>query len=417
MRMNKNTLRLGLTMAACAALAGCSGHGKYTQEQKNRAEAALAAIKSGTEWDMAQQAFLGGALEKALKKVDQSLAINQSVAKSHSLRGRILFEMGELDRAMDSFERAEAIDPNFIDAHYYQGIVYERIMEHEEALAKFKTCVEIDNTNPQYAIAAAEVMIDMDRPDQAKEFLLSLGRTFEHNAGVAQTLGHIAMMQNDDAAAADHFSRARLLAPDDEAIFEDLIRAQVATGQYAEAEYNLAQLLAESENADRRDLKHMRARCLVEVDRVVEARMALMELTEGAEGAADIDAWVALGDVAYRLHDYNHVRRTAQRIQAMAPNRAEGYMLEAMWHYQNGSFEKALAACNTAAKAAPNNADVHLFSAVTNFKMARFDDARKSLAQAQTIAPENGAVAAMLAVIDGDSPADTFVIVDEPTED
>ena len=229
MRIDKNTLRLGMTAAALVALAGCSGHGKYTQDEQNRAEAALAAIKSGTEWDMAQQAFLGGDLEKALKKIDQSLAINESVAKSHSLKGRILFEMGELDQAIESFERAEALDPNYVEAHYYQGVLFERIMRREEALAKYQRCIELDDTNPQYAIAAAEVMIDTGRPDEAKEFLLSLGTTFEHHAGVAQTLGHIEMMQGDDSAAAEYFSQARLLAPEDQSILEDLIRAQVAT--------------------------------------------------------------------------------------------------------------------------------------------------------------------------------------------
>jgi len=417
MRICKNTLRLGLTAAVIAALAGCSGHGKYTQDEKNNAELAMAAIKSGTEWDMAQQAFLGGSLQKALKKVDLSISINETVPKSHCLKGRILFEMGEMDRAMESFDMAQALDPNYVEPLYYQGIVYERIMERDNALANYKRCIEIDDNNPQYAIAAAEVMIDMGRPEEAEEFLLSMGSTFEHHAGIVQTLGHLAMMQQKDEVAVDYFSQARLLAPEDGLILEDLVRAQVATGQYADAEYNLSQMLEESDHAERRDLMHMRARCLVEVDRMIEARTMLMELTDGTAGARDIDAWVALGDVAYRLHDFNHVRRTAERIQAMAPNRAEGYMLEAMWRFRNSEYEEALAACENAIEAGPNNHEAHLFNAVVNFKLERFDDARKSLAQAQTLAPENGAVAAMLAVIDGDQPANTFVVVEEPTED
>ena len=45
---------------------------------------------------------------------------------------------------------------------------------------------------------------------------------FPSSAGVRQTLGHIAMMKNDVKRAAELFNEARLLAPDDNGILEDL---------------------------------------------------------------------------------------------------------------------------------------------------------------------------------------------------
>src|SRR5689334_14733375 len=89
-----------LALAAClAALTGCAGHGQYTQEGIKTAEERLAQMKSGTEWQMAQQQFLAGDLDKALKTVDSSIGLNPKVAKSHTLRGRILIEKGQLEAA------------------------------------------------------------------------------------------------------------------------------------------------------------------------------------------------------------------------------------------------------------------------------------------------------------------------------
>ena len=102
---------------------------------------------------------------------------------------------------------------------------------------------QLDPASPQYSLAAAEMMIDQCHLDQADDFLRARGPAFEHVAGVRQTLGHIAMMRGEHEAAAAFFNEARLLAPDDKAILEDLVRAQVAIGQYAQAEFNLTRLL------------------------------------------------------------------------------------------------------------------------------------------------------------------------------
>src|SRR5687767_5935812 len=84
---------------ALLTLAGCAGHGNYTQERVNAAGARMSQLKSGTEWQMAQQQFLAGELDKSLKTVDRSIALNDQVPKSHTLRGRILVEKGRLEEA------------------------------------------------------------------------------------------------------------------------------------------------------------------------------------------------------------------------------------------------------------------------------------------------------------------------------
>jgi len=387
---------LGLTAAALVTFAGaCSGQGRHTSQGTNLAQLRMAQIKSATEWDMANQAYMSGDFRKALRHVDSSIAMNNQVPRSHILRGRILLEMGSLDTALLSFQTAEALDPINVDAHYFQGIIFERVIKRDRALEKYMLAAELDPTSPQYAIAVAEVMVDLNRPEDAELYLDERGSQFEHNAGVKQTLAHLAMIQGDTERAVDLFNQARLLAPDSQTIVEDLVRAQVETGRFAEAEFQLASLLERPENRDRRDLKHMRAHCLMQVDRPLDARALLIELTEGTAGQSDVQAWIGLGTVAVQLRDFNRVRRASSRVQALAPSQPEGFLLQAIWQSRADMPEEAVRSTAEALRRDRTNLNALTLHAALLTRLERYDLALKTIEYARAIDPNNRGIAAV----------------------
>lgn len=342
--MTARSARVALLIAGLgtAVLAGCQGHGKYTTEHLAKANQRVQGMKAASEYQQAQQAFLAGDLDKALKLVDRSLQINPSVPQTHVLKGRILIERSELESALLCFQQAEALNPDAVEAHYYQGIVLERFQQPEKALVKYQKAAELEPSNAQYVVAAAEMMVDLNRLDEAEQYLTSRSASFEHNAGVRQTLGHIAMLRGDAKKAVELFNQARLLAPDDPVVLEDLIHAQIMTGQFAEAEFNLGRLLKAPSNKDRRDLQHLRAKCLTRLDRPLEAREILIALTSDDAGQKDVDAWIELGAVSYTLKDQNRLRMAAARVMALAPARHDGFTLRALWQRRGGDLNGAL---------------------------------------------------------------------------
>jgi Flp pilus assembly protein TadD len=364
---------LALTSALClATLAGCnSGHGKYTNEGKSLANQRVAELKSMNEYNQAKQAYLAGDLDKATKYIDRSLTINPSVAMSHVLRGRILIEQSDLEEACNALLRAEALDPKDPEAEYYLGIVYERFSQPEKALERYTKASELQPANAQYAVAAAETMMDMGKLDEAEKFLNDRSAAFEHNAGVRQTLGHIAMMRGKPEDACKYFDDARLLAPDDSGVVEDLVRAEVATGKWADAEFNISRLLRTPENAARRDLKHMQAKCLLSLDRGVEARQVLLDLTSDDAGQKDVEAWVLLGNTSYMLRDLNRVRMAYTRTIALAPERSEGYMLRALWERKQGELQKGLVSVEKAVERRGTSVEPLLLKGVILREMGR----------------------------------------------
>ncbi|MFG0285565.1 MAG: tetratricopeptide repeat protein [Phycisphaerales bacterium JB039] len=405
---------LRFSTGACAALImaaggmGCfGGHGKHTQAHLNAAQAKMSAMKSATEWDMARQAFLAGDLDKALKHVDDSIALNASVPKSHVLRGRILMEMGNMNGAMESLRTAESLDPQNIDAQYFLGVAHERLGKQDVAAAHYRNASELDTSKAMYAIAAAEMMIDAGQLAEAEQFLVERQSDFEYSAGVRQTLGHIALLGGDAEKARSLFTEARFMAPEDLSVLEDLARAEVATGRFAEAEYNLSQLLEAEGYGDRRDLMHMQSRCLVALDRPVEARDLLTRLTQGDGGAKDVDAWVQLGHVSYVIKDQARLRTCASRVIALTPNRAEGYTLLALYQRSRGDLEGALASLDKACQFRGDDTSPLVLKGLVARKLEQFDTARSAFETASAEDPDNASLKALLDTL----PGETFATV------
>ncbi|MEM8757254.1 MAG: tetratricopeptide repeat protein [Planctomycetota bacterium] len=390
---------LGLTLAA-AALTGCAGHGSNTAQQMTLAQQRMAQIKSATEWEMAEQAHSVGDLDRALEKVENSLGMNPSVAKSHVLRGRILLEQGELEKARISLLRAEVINPDFVDAHYYLAVVNERLAKKDEALARYLRAVELAPDQALYAVAAAELMIDLDRSHDAEAFLADRSGLFAHNAGVRQTRGHLAMIHDDPARAAELFREARLLAPEDTSMLEDLVVAQMELGEFAEAEFGLAQLLRLEGNEDRRDLLRMRARCMLELDRTLEARETLISLTEGEGGDVDLASWLDLGALAYRTNDLTRLRQAGSKIVSISPRRPEGHVYRAIWFRKQGDDRKALEALDAGFRSAEMPVDAFLLRGVIEQEMGMSAAAERSFAAAHEMDPDDERAALLMGLLD-----------------
>lgn len=342
---------LGPSLVVTALLlAGCADHGGYTSEHMSAAKEKMAVMKSATEWEMARQSFLTGEFDKALKGVDRSIAISPKVAKSHVLRGRILMEKSDIEGAIASYNEALACEPANVEATYYLGLANERLLEREKAYQYYSKAAELEPQNPQYVIATAEMLIDLGRVTEAREFLEGKHAAFNNTAGVKQTLGHIAVLEGRTQDAVALFNQARLLAPDDLFLIEDLTRAQVAARQFGDAESNLSRLLQAESNKERRDLKLLRARCLIETDRPMEAREIIIKLTQDDQGGSDLDSWILLGNLSYTLKDSNRTRLSAQRIVGLAPDRPEGYLLRGLQQRRQGLLNDAAASFEEAAR-------------------------------------------------------------------
>ncbi len=370
---------------ACLALASC-GHGKFTTAARVDAEKRASQLKAATQFDMAKQQFESGDLDRSLRTVDATIALTPDVSVPYLLRGRILLEMGKPDQALDSLARGQEIDPKNPDFSYYTGVVLESVGRKTAALEAFQHASEIEPTDLKHRLAASEIMAEMGWLDQAEALLVENQSSFKYSPGLRQMLGHIAMMRGDVTQAVEHFQEASVLGPDDFALVEDLSRAQIAAGRFTDAEQSLKRLMDSPKYKDRRDVRHMRARCLVETGRPVEAREVLMRLVEEKVGASDIEAWIRLTEVAVLMSDDRQLRTFSSKLITLAPDRHEGYLAQAMWQRHEGDLPASIRSLDKAIKLARDNPAPTRMKALVLKQMGRTADAAKMFEKADQLA-------------------------------
>ncbi len=403
MKPTVNALRVsaGTLVTLTSILGGCgAGHGAHTSRAAEEGQLKMSSVKSGVEYQIAQEQFLAGELSKATKTIEGAIALNPTVAKSHVLRARIMIERGELESARASLLRAEEIDAEVVEAHYYLGIVHERFSQPEEALRRYRLAAKLEPTSAQFVIASAEMLIHLKRLDEAEALLSSPHQALTHNAAIRQTSGHIAMLRGQAERAADLFAQARLLAPDDASVVEDLVRAQMAAKNYGDAEVNIGTILRGKDNEARRDLMLWRAECLAATNRLVEARSVLDRLTGDREGQADLAAWLAMGRVAAALKDDHRLRQAAQHAIALAPDRSDGYLMRAIHLRSTGELPGALIAIDTAIRLDHEATTPRLLRALILQEMGMTDDAAKSLTHVLERHPNHPLAGRMLAMVE-----------------
>lgn len=396
---------LGLTLLA--SLAGCASKGEYTNAGRSQSQERLATIKSGVEFQTAERQFMAGDLTKALRTAERSISINPKVAKSHVLRGRILIELGNYEPARDALLTALELDPVSVDATYYLGIVAEQTSQYAEALQRFSRAAQLNPGDAQYVVAAAEMHIQLGQNEQGDALLREAITRFPSSSALRHTLGQLEMMRSNFEQAANWFTEARLLNPDDLVIREDLTRTLVALRRYGEADIHLEALLKAKGNENRTDLQMLRIRCLAAMDRLGDARGQLATLLEKPEMQNDVQAWILMGNLAARLDDVARLRAAVSRVIAIAPDRPEGHALKAMLLRLMNRNADALSAVNTSISIAQNDPELWVLRGLIQAELGQYDDSRKSLVRARRLDPNNTNAQTLITVVDQLASIDT----------
>ena len=345
-----------LLSALVGVLVGC-GPTRAGLEARANARERMDLANAQISYDQAHQAFEVGQLDKALRQINIALARYPQSAPYRVLRGRIYLETHRLERALEAFEAALEVDPDFAEAHYFAGICFERWSEDEKAHDRYRSAYELESSNAQYLLAAAEALIGMGDEEAAKQLVEPKLAYFEHNAALRQLLGQIALLQDEPALAVQLYSETRLLNPEDSALLEELAWAQYEAGMYGKC-YDSVKQLQGRLTEKRTDLIRLEARCLAFIDRTIEARNLYLELTR--LNATDSQCWIELGMLAWELGDDHRVAQCGARALALAPERYEGYMLRAISERQRGDLEAVVSLFEEAAQRASNSAVPHL---------------------------------------------------------
>jgi tetratricopeptide (TPR) repeat protein len=386
-----------LPLLLAATLSGCGGPSPKSLENRSAANARMNLVNSRVAFDQAQQAFLAGQFDRALREISNAISRSPNQADYEVLRGRILLETHRLQAAVEAFDLALEIDPASAEAHYYRGIVKQRWSRHDRALDAYADAFRNDPTRVQFLLAAAETEVTLGRLEAAEAMLLPQVPVFENHAAIHQLLGQIAMMRGDHRAAAQRFRRAQLLAPEDRMLLEELCRAQQHAGDLSGALATVRRLQT-LEPTPCRDLLRLEARCLATLSRYAEARSAYIELVRVFP--EDLDSWIELAGVAHRLGDRRRLEQCAGRIIMLAPDRWEGPFFRGLAERAEGRGEEAIRELRRATELAPTEIPPRLLLAMEYQRSGRDHDAFTVLAGVLRLDPDHPVARRLIAQVD-----------------
>lgn len=339
-----------LCVAMLALISGCSGMSQ-THEEATRI------LKEGHNQNVADllaqsanQDFMVGNLDQALSNINGAVNYMPNNDQHYVMKGRILIEMNRLEHALTTLNQAILLNPDNPDAHYYAGLIYQRWSQTDNACAEYRKAYDIDSTSSDYLVAVLEMMVDTKMFDEAMDLVKANNEHFDNNATIKRIMGHIELMRNNPDNAASYFHQAMLLVPEDKSVAEDYIIALFISQQYAQAQYELEKIINEQDYAQRTDIHKLYAMCLLNNNRLIEARLQYMKITEMS--STDVESWIDLGTINYTLQDYKGMNRVASKLVNFWPERYEGYVLrgllaETQGDYQNAANDYKLAATLT----------------------------------------------------------------------
>ncbi|NJL30717.1 MAG: tetratricopeptide repeat protein [Phycisphaerales bacterium] len=339
-----------------ALLGGCASStvNKQHNESVNSANQRWQDLRSQLLLQTAQRQFDTGDLDQAEKTILDVLGMAPENPSALLLAGRVMLERGQLEKSYRFLQTAITTDEKIPEAHYYQGIVLQRWQQFDAALIAYERATNLAGDNAAYLLAKSEMLIQLGRVDEAQQLIESRLTYFDQNASMRAALGHIHLMRNQPALAADMFGQALLLQSDNLQLKENLATAQIAGDQVEQGIRNMEELLSRKDYSQRTDLQRLLALGYERLGRPAMAKGVYLKLTR--EQPQESDHWLRLGEICWALKDSAGAHLAAQRCLALSPRRFEAHLLAGLSAQAMGQLDAAVLAFASAAEAAPEDA-------------------------------------------------------------
>lgn len=345
------------------AVTGCNKQYATHDEAVNAAEDRWLAVRSLQKHKIAEQQFETGDLEQAEGTLVEALSFDPKNAKLHLLAGRIELEKGRLERSYNRLADAITYDEKLHEAYYFRGIVHQRWKQFDLALASYEKAYEYQADNVAYVVAISEMLVALDRTEDALTLLAGKVRYFDQNAGIRMALSQIYETKGEFSIAADYMSQAALLRPDDVKIVEDLAMLHLAAKNYKDSESSIERLLSDPANAKRGELWRALGTARIGSENYSDARDAYLKATN--IDRTDVSAWIKLSEISMAQKNWSAALTAASRVISIDGTRHEGYLLAGLIWQKRGEIDKALKHFDEAAKRSSDNVDALILRGIT----------------------------------------------------
>lgn len=265
-----------MTLVVCA-LAGCQARQARDREAAlHRWNEARARIKAR----LAAERFEAGNVQAAAEELAVACRLDPDNPDLVPLRIRVALAEGRTRQAEQLLQRARRDSPPRAETEYLLGIVRQQQERWEEALDAFRRAAELDPEQVAYVAAAAQVCLQLGRPQQALALLRDAAPRFEWTDTYQDVLAETCAQLGDWPAAARAWQRVADHPSAGVDVRERLAEALFHSGQFAEAIAVLTELLEDPPTSQTTALRLMLGECYLATGQPRTARTTAQQILQ-----------------------------------------------------------------------------------------------------------------------------------------
>ena len=223
---------------------------------------------------------------------------------------------------------------------YLLGVAQEKAGRFDEALASYRRARQLDGANVDAVIAAGEVLVQMDRVEEAQEYIEFNLQTAGDSLGIYELAGRLAMMRKEYATAADRYQRASDLDIKNSCYLEALAQARFLAGQYEQAAETLTTLSGKGDYPKAAWVHTMLGDCLLAMDHPAEACDAYYRAKDITPDSAQ--AWTNLAKALLACRETARAAAAAREAVKLQADSTEAIGLLGYTLLSNGQVEEAM---------------------------------------------------------------------------
>ncbi|HEX8521802.1 MAG TPA: tetratricopeptide repeat protein [Tepidisphaeraceae bacterium] len=382
---------------AILVVAGC-GPDKKPKDQKEAAARQWRQARATVLYGLAQDQYKNGNFEQARTTTNDALKLAHDSVPLRLLSARLAIEQGQLEVADRELSAARKVDAKNAEVDYLSGVIYQRWQKLETAYEYYHSAAEKQPAELAYIMAKSEMLVAMNREEEALKFLQEKVAYFEHSAVIRDAVGQLLVHKGQYKAAAEMLRQSSILAPDDFTIREHLSLALYLSEQWLSASEQLARLTSNEKYAKRADLWVTLGECQMQLNNPRAARQSFEQATQLDPNMAS--AWLSFGRAALQSNDFRRADLAARKAVSLEPDNGQAHLLIGYLRLHEGKGNEALAAFRKASALDQQDTVSLCMVGYAMEKTGRASEAVKYYAKALKIKPNDELATKLMASID-----------------
>ena len=170
-------------------------------------------LRAHTQFNMGLSYFYKGNFKQAESHFRKTKKVDPLFPKINESLGELLMRRDAFSEAIVVLKQAIAADPYSWIGHYLLGLAHQRTKSWTNAYEEFVAAVEMDPNEPNGWQMCGEVLLSMDRFDEAEHYLRKALELNPHLTDAIVNVGFLYLHRGDAQTASECFERALALDP------------------------------------------------------------------------------------------------------------------------------------------------------------------------------------------------------------